>query len=176
MKRYLVLGLGVVLAVSLSVPALGGPSNPVANGAASAKKIANKALKKAKKANQKAAAAQTSADAAQASADGAQASADSALAEAADVSANDLNLSFVSQSSASDSTTPKSINANCPAGKEPVGAIGSLNFIGISVPDNTRLIGTNYYISMTTFGDEVGAGTGSNWYVSGQTFCVRSSG
>ena len=70
-NRYLVLGLAAFLAVALAVPALGGPSNPIADGAASAKKTAKKALKKAKKANQNAKAAQSSADSAQATADGA---------------------------------------------------------------------------------------------------------
>jgi hypothetical protein len=63
-KRYTVLGLSVVLALALSVPALGGPSNPIASISASAKKVANKALKKAKTAQTTAISAQSSADAA----------------------------------------------------------------------------------------------------------------
>lgn len=47
-QRYAILGLGVFLALALAVPALGGPTNPIANISASAKGIANKALKKAK--------------------------------------------------------------------------------------------------------------------------------
>lgn len=47
-KRYTVLGLSIVLALALAVPALGGPTNPVASISASAKSIAVKALKKAK--------------------------------------------------------------------------------------------------------------------------------
>ena len=61
-KRYLVLGLAVVLALGVSVPALGGPS---ATTSKSAKKTANKALDKAKDAQQTASGAQSSADAAQ---------------------------------------------------------------------------------------------------------------
>jgi hypothetical protein len=64
-NRYLVLGLSVVLALALAVPALGGPSNPVASLSASAKSVANKALKKAKTAQKKAEAAQTTANSAQ---------------------------------------------------------------------------------------------------------------
>jgi hypothetical protein len=63
-KRYTVLGLSLVLALALAVPALGGPSNPIASVSASVKSIANKALKKAK-------AAQTAANAAQATANSA---------------------------------------------------------------------------------------------------------
>ena len=70
-KRYLVFGLSVVLALALAVPALGGPSNPVASISASAKSIANKALKKAK-------AAQTAANNAQATANSASAAASAA--------------------------------------------------------------------------------------------------
>jgi type IV secretory pathway VirB10-like protein len=49
-RRYAILGLAVFLALALAVPALGGPSNPVADVSATAKSIANKALKKAKNA------------------------------------------------------------------------------------------------------------------------------
>jgi multidrug efflux pump subunit AcrA (membrane-fusion protein) len=74
-KRYTVLGLSVFLALALAVPALGGPTNPVATISASAKAVANKALKKAK-------AAQTTAEAAQSSANNANGTAEKALAEA----------------------------------------------------------------------------------------------
>jgi hypothetical protein len=50
-KRYLVLGLGAVLALAVAVPAFGGSSDPSATTSASAKKTAKKALKKAKQAN-----------------------------------------------------------------------------------------------------------------------------
>ena len=58
--RYVVLAMSLVLAVAFSVPALGGPSNPVANLAAKdgkARKAAKKAKKKANKANKAAKAA-----------------------------------------------------------------------------------------------------------------------
>lgn len=67
-KRYTVLGLSVFLALALAVPALGGPSNPVASISASVKQTANKALKKAK--------------AAQKTANSASSAANSALGEA----------------------------------------------------------------------------------------------
>jgi len=95
-KRYTVLGLSVVLALALSVPALGGPSNPIASVSASVKSIANKALKKAKtaqataenaqatanSASNAANAAQKDADAAQKTANGAQSTANTALSTA----------------------------------------------------------------------------------------------
>lgn len=115
-KRYLVLGLSVVLALALAVPALGGPSNPIASISASVKKTANKALKtakqakktansalneansasggvkkaqeEAKKAAEAAAKAQTTADGAKTTADGAKTTADQALAAAASAEAN----------------------------------------------------------------------------------------
>lgn len=64
-KRYLVLGLGVFLALALAVPALGGPTNPVASISASVKQTANKALKTAKKAQKTANSALSAASAAQ---------------------------------------------------------------------------------------------------------------
>lgn len=47
-KRYAVLGLSVVFALALAVPAFGGPTNPLASISATVKQTANKALKKAK--------------------------------------------------------------------------------------------------------------------------------
>jgi hypothetical protein len=67
-NRYLVFGLSIVLALALAVPALGGPTNPVASLSASAKSIAKKALKKAKTAQKKAESAQSAANAAQSTA------------------------------------------------------------------------------------------------------------
>jgi hypothetical protein len=74
-KRYTVLGLSLVLALALAVPALGGPSNPIASVSASVKSIANKALKKAK-------AAQTAANSAQATANSASSAAAGASKDA----------------------------------------------------------------------------------------------
>jgi hypothetical protein len=74
-RRYAVLGISLVLALALAVPALGGPMNPIASISASAKKIANKALKQAKTA-------QKTAVAAQGTANTANSTANSALAEA----------------------------------------------------------------------------------------------
>jgi trimeric autotransporter adhesin len=77
-KRYTVLGLSVVLALALAVPALGGPTNPVASISASAKSIAVKALKKAKAAQVTANTALGVANSAQSDAKNAQSSADKA--------------------------------------------------------------------------------------------------
>jgi len=74
-KRYAVLGLSVVLALALAVPALGGPTNPIASISASAKSTANKALKKAK-------AAQNTANTANSTANTANSTANTALTEA----------------------------------------------------------------------------------------------
>ncbi len=75
-SRYMVLFLSLVLALALSVPALGGPMNPIASISASVKSVANKALKKAK-------AAQSAANAAQATANSAETNANSAKTAAA---------------------------------------------------------------------------------------------
>jgi hypothetical protein len=70
-SRYVVLFLSVVLALALAVPALGGPTNPVASVSATIKQTANKALKKAKTAQATANSAAAAAAAAQSSADAA---------------------------------------------------------------------------------------------------------
>jgi membrane protein involved in colicin uptake len=63
-SRYAVLFLSLVLALALAVPALGGPTNPIASISASVKSIANKALKKAKTAQKTANTANTTANSA----------------------------------------------------------------------------------------------------------------
>ena len=77
-KRYLVLGLSVVLALALAVPALGGPTNPFSNLAAKSKGVAAKALKTAKAAQKTANAASSAANSAQSSADSASGAAKTA--------------------------------------------------------------------------------------------------
>jgi len=81
-SRYLVLGLSLVLALALAVPALGGPKNPFATSLASVKKTAKKALKTAEAAQLSADGAQKTAVAAQASAGTAQKSATAAQGSA----------------------------------------------------------------------------------------------
>ena len=81
-KRYAVLGLSVFFALALAVPALGGPTNPVASISASVKSTANKALKKAKAAQNTANSALTAANSAQGNANSAQSDATKALNEA----------------------------------------------------------------------------------------------
>jgi hypothetical protein len=91
-KRYTVLGLSVFLAIALAVPALGGPSNPVAHTASalskakkaiglanSAQGTANTALSTANAAKTAAATAQTAANAAKTAADAANANANTRL-------------------------------------------------------------------------------------------------
>ncbi len=81
-KRYVVLGLTVVLALALAVPAFGGPTNPLAAGTAQVKKIANKALKTAKTAQKTANTALATANAANTAAGNADSDATKASTEA----------------------------------------------------------------------------------------------
>lgn len=139
-KRYLVLGLSVVLALALAVPALGGPTNPVASLSATAKSIANKALKKAKSAQKTANTAladagaaqsdatkalneakkgQTAAAAAQGTANSAKSIAEAAKTAAAAAEANaNTRLKGTEftygTSTAEDTETPKATSAHCP--------------------------------------------------------------
>lgn len=81
-KRYAILGLSVFFALALAVPALGGPTNPIASTSASVKQTANKALKKAKAAQSTANSALTAANNAQGDATKAGSEASKALTEA----------------------------------------------------------------------------------------------
>src|SRR3954447_16599806 len=134
-RRYFVLGLSAVLALSLAVPALGGPSSPIASISGSAKKVAKKALTKANAAqstadqalsaansantlantaNNAAKGAQTSADNAKTAATAAQASADAANANA-NTRFNDTST-FNGVESANDGNSPKQAVADCGTG------------------------------------------------------------
>lgn len=188
-KRYFVLGASVVLAIALAVPALGGPSNPVATTAASAKSTAKKALKKAKKANKKAKGAQATADQAlsaannaQNSADGAQATADSAqaaataaqatadqaLQEAQNPTGTKLGLQRVTGTTPNDSSDPKSALAVCPTGKDLTGGWGF-----ISATDDISFQGTlPFYEASFALAFEDPA-TASNWQVTAVSACIN---
>jgi hypothetical protein len=131
-KRYLILGLSAFLALALTVPALGGPSNPIADVSATAKKTAKKALKKSKKAQQAADAAQqtanqagNAADDAQATANGAQTAAEAAqaAADAAQATANGKfgSTQFVSGETSVEDNALKASTAACPGTSQPTG-------------------------------------------------------
>ena len=187
-NRYLVLGLSAFLALALAVPAIGGPSNPIADGAASAKKTAQKALKKAKKANKAAKAAQSSADAAQLSADGAQSTADGAqsAAEAAQTSADAAQASADAAQSTADSkygsvtnvegTTSPTNNANkstvfasCPSGRDLSG--GGFIVNGAGNEDATVVLNSAYLDAWGVTADDQGT-NGGTWDVTPTARCI----
>jgi len=111
-NRYLVFGLSIVLALALAVPALGGPTNPVASLSASVKSIANKALKKAKTAQKKAEAAQSAANNAQSTANSANSAADKAQ-----TTANSANTAAKNAQTAATSAGTAAKNAQTAADK-----------------------------------------------------------
>jgi hypothetical protein len=92
-KRYVVLGLSLVFALALAVPAFGGPTNPIATGSATIKSVANKALKTAKKAQKTANTALSTANSANSAANTADSDAKKAstAAGAAQATANTAN-------------------------------------------------------------------------------------
>ncbi len=145
-KRYIVLGLSAFLALALAVPALGGPSNPIAGSAANAKKTAKKALKKAKSAQNSADSAQSSANKAQSTADdaataasGAQTSADNAqaAATAAQATADSKfgNTTFRVSDVSVENNSTKTATSPCNSGEKPTG--GGFNIGGGAPQDAT---------------------------------------
>ncbi|HEX2391912.1 MAG TPA: hypothetical protein VHI77_03225 [Solirubrobacterales bacterium] len=112
-KRYTVLALSVVLALALAVPALGGPTNPVASISASVKSIANKALKKAKAAQSTANSALSLATAAEndATAAGKEASNASKAAKTAQTTANEAKTSAANAQTTANEAKASAANA-----------------------------------------------------------------
>jgi uncharacterized phage infection (PIP) family protein YhgE len=123
-NRYFVFGLSIVLALALAVPALGGPTNPVASLSASAKSIANKALKKAKKAQKTAEAAQSSANNAQSTADSANSAASKAqtTANGASAAAAKAQSTADGANTAAGKAQSTADSANTAAGKAQIAA------------------------------------------------------
>jgi membrane protein involved in colicin uptake len=120
-KRYTVLGLSLVLALALAVPAMGGPTNPLASASKSVQSIANQALKKAKAAQKTANAAQSTANSAASSASSASGAAGKAqsTADAAQKEAKAAQTSANTAKSAADSakTTANTAFATAAAAK-----------------------------------------------------------
>jgi hypothetical protein len=129
-KRYVVLGLSSLLALAVAVPAFGGASNPTATTSITAKKLAKKANKKANDALNAANAAQDTADEALAIAQqgGEQGPAGPrgpqgprGPAGPAGPASGLSGLQRVSDVSANNSVSRKTVSVSCPAGKNVVG-------------------------------------------------------
>jgi hypothetical protein len=183
-RRYLVLGLSSVLALSLAVPALGGPSSPIATISGSAKKVAKKALRAAtaaqdtanqalstaNSANSLANTANTAAKAAQTSANNAQTSADAANANA-NTRFNDTTT-FNGTASANDGTSPKNATANCPTGSVVTG--GGYDIGGTDNDDEAIVTESTYGDSWFVIGQEVQGSTPGNWSLTARALCASS--
>jgi hypothetical protein len=196
-KRYAVLGLSLLLALALSVPALGGPTNPIASVSASVKSIANKALKQAKaaqstansalstgnsalstanSASQAAKTAQSSATEAKTAASSAQSTANTALstAKAAQTTAESklATTEFVAGNATTENTTTTKIaGSECPNGSQVTG--GSFNVGGSESNDvtatsaNTGLYGPGWLVTARAI-----SGT-PNWSLQAIAVCAK---
>jgi hypothetical protein len=179
-KRYTVLALSVVFALALAVPALGGPTNPIASVSASVKSIATKALKKAKAAQKTANTALSDANAAQSDANNASKAAKTAqttaneaktAAATAQTTANNaLSVAnsklkttefVVGTATESNTTAFKIASASCPSGSVVTGG-------GFEVGPN----GTAQ--SEVTMGSEQSAFYGPGWLVTANAIAGKT--
>lgn len=174
-RRYAVLGLSVFLALALAVPALGGPTNPVASISASAKSIANKALKKAK-------AAQQTANTANGTANTALSTANSALAEAKKGVANAATAQTTANGAKklAEEANTKAEAANANANTRVLGAVersGSsenntetTKSASVECESNEVTLGGGFFVGGTANSVTVGASEhlfyGNGWFVS----------
>jgi hypothetical protein len=194
-KRYAILGLSVVFALALAVPALGGPTNPIASSSASVKKTANKALKTAKTAQKTAngansdaakalaeakkgvnaaGSAQTTANTAKASADSAKGTADAAKAAAAAAEANantrlKSSSQVVGESSESNTTASKFASASC-TGRPVLGggfSVGGENNKVTVTQSEEQLYGGGWFVAAQTIN---GQGT-PTWAITAVAIC-----
>jgi membrane protein involved in colicin uptake len=184
-RRYAVLGLSVVFALALAVPALGGPSNPIASVSASVKQTANKALKKAKSAQNTANSALNAANAAQGSANSAQSDATKALTEAkkaqttANTAQSSANTAQSSANAAKAAADAANANANTRV-KESVQRASGLvegtetpKFTSVSCLSGEPVLGGGYSIggesnkvTVTTSEEQL---YGGGWFVNAST-------
>jgi hypothetical protein len=200
-RRYLVLGLAVVLALALAVPAFGGPTNPLSNLAASSKTVAAKALKTAKAAKKSAAAASAAAGAAQSTANeakkkaetaqtaatGAQTTANTALstansakATAAEALANaksslkgsEFETSKTSPEPGTDTSTPKLVASECKAGQVVTG--GGYSIAGEENKVTVSLQGSAFYGPGWLVDAQAISGTGTpTWSLTATAVCAH---
>lgn len=194
-KRYAVLGLSVFLALALAVPALGGPSNPIAGASASVKATANKALKKAKAAQKtanganatanaalteaktardEAKKAQSTANTAKATADTAKATADAAQAAAASAEANANtrikdSTQVAGESSGENNTASKFASASCGSGQPVLGggfSVGGENNKVTVTQSEEQLYGGGWFVAAQAI-----AGQNPTWSITAIAIC-----
>ena len=189
-KRYTVLGLSVFLALALAVPALGGPSNPVASISASVKQTANKALKKAKAAQKTANSANSTANSAlgeakkaleaagsaKSTADSAKSAADSAKSTASSAKST-ADSAKATAEAASAAAAAAEANANTRVkGSEQLAESTEENtstnkFISVSCPSGHPVLGGGFSVGGESQKVTVGASEeqlyGGGWFVIG---------
>jgi hypothetical protein len=183
-RRYLVLGLSAVLALSLAVPALGGPSSPIATISGSAKKVAKKALRAAtaaqdtanqalstaNSANTLANTANDAAKAAQTSADNAKTAADAANANA-NTRFNDTTT-FNGTTSSNDGTSPKEAVSDCTTG---VVTGGGYDIGGTDNADEAVVSESTYGDEWVVDAQEIDGTTPGNWSLTARAVCASAS-
>lgn len=189
-NRYLVLGFASFLAVAMAVPALGGPSNPIATTSASALKVAKKAKQKATQAqttadtalnsattaNNTANQARTTANQARTEAMAAQTTANSAQA-AANAAQTTANSKYdqvdweEGASSPSDAVGKGLLTAPCAAGYSDVTG-GGWSTLGDA--DDMRIdLNVAYVNSWAIIADDAGA-EATNWSVAPSVVCIKN--
>jgi hypothetical protein len=175
-NRYIVLGLSLVLALALSVPAMGGPSNPIASASATAKQIAKKALRRANQANRKATAAQATANTALSNANGAQQSANQAQASAneaetkADAAQTSANNAQASADAANANAETRIQDQDPISGPSSGPADNATQLAGVGCPSGQTILGGGFIVEDDgTEEDEITVGLsttyGNGWIV-----------
>jgi hypothetical protein len=177
-RRYLVLGLSAVLALSLAVPALGGPSSPIASISGSAKKVAKKALTKADQALSTANSANTLANTANTTAKGAQtaAAAAQASADAANANANTRfndTSTFTGTESANNGASPKQAVADCGTGTSVTG--GGYDIGGTDNADEAVVSESTYGDEWVVNAQEIDGTSPGNWSLTARAICASAT-
>jgi hypothetical protein len=185
-KRYVTFGFTVLMALALAVPALGGPTNPVARASASASSTAKKALKAAKKAQTTANSAQTTANSASKAAAAAQTSANSASSAAGSAnSAASAASSAAAAANANANTRLKTTSSVTTSGTN-----GTSHITGVACPSGTEVTGGGYGLGGTSpqsaivtsnrdygngwiaIAEEVDGGTSNTWSTDATAICA----
>jgi hypothetical protein len=87
----------------------------------------------------------------------------------------DLGFDSDLASSSSDSTSPKTISAFCPAGTKVIGGAAAVTETGFAVPTNVALSYSSFALNgWIAAAHETGAGIGTNWQVQAVAVCIRS--
>jgi hypothetical protein len=87
----------------------------------------------------------------------------------------DLGFASDLESSLSNTVSPKTVTASCPAGTNVIGGAAAVTETGFAVPENVALSYSSFALNgWIAQAHETGAGIGTNWQLQAIAVCIRN--